>query len=85
MNRIEAIRSCSEFVSEPHLIITVDGVPLDMVIDTAFPGSNLAGLVSSLLGWFHNDEDNVVPWQRILPEAGCDAPDGGERDSAGNI
>lgn len=25
----------------------------------------------SLLGWFHNDDDFVVPWQRILPEVDC--------------
>jgi hypothetical protein len=71
VNRIEAICAKSKFVPEPHLIIAVDGEPLDGLMDSAFPGSNLSGLVSSLLGWFHNDEDNEVPWQRILPEVGC--------------
>jgi hypothetical protein len=71
MNRIEAIRAKSRFVPEPHLIVAVDGVPLDEVLDTLFPGSNLLGLVSSLLGWFHNDVDSEIPWQRILPEIGC--------------
>jgi hypothetical protein len=46
-------------------------VPLDELLDAAVPDRNLAGLVSSLLGWFHNDVDCVVPWQRILPEVGC--------------
>ncbi|MFN0196902.1 MAG: hypothetical protein ACKVT0_09150 [Planctomycetaceae bacterium] len=71
MNRIEAIQAKSKFVPEPHLIITVDGMPLDELLDTASPDSNLSGLVSSLLGWFHNDEDGDIPWQRILPEVGC--------------
>lgn len=71
MNRIEAVLAKSKFVDEPHLVIMVDGVPLDELIDAALPGANLAGSVSSLLGWFRNDEDNLVPWQRILPETGC--------------
>jgi hypothetical protein len=63
VNRIEAIRARSKFVPEPHLAIAVDGVPLDVAL-------GVEGLVSSLLGWFHNDEDSVVPWQRILPDVG---------------
>jgi len=64
VNRIEAIRAPSKFVSEPHLIIAVAGVPLDVAL-------GVEGLVSSLLGWFHDDADCTVPWQRILPDAGC--------------
>jgi hypothetical protein len=71
VNRIEAIRTPSKFVPEPHLLIAVDGVPLDELLDAARPELQLVGLVASLLGWFHNDEDSVVPWQRILPEVGC--------------
>lgn len=73
MNRIEAITAKSKFVQEAHLAVTVDGVPVDELLDAAFPGHNLVGLVSSLLGWFHNDKDSVIPWQRILPEVGCTA------------
>lgn len=64
MNRIEALQAKSKFVSEPHLTIAIDGVPLDIAL-----GSD--GLVSSLLGWFHNDEDCALPWKRILPDIGC--------------
>jgi hypothetical protein len=42
----------------------VDGVPLDVAL-------GVEGLVSSLLGWFHQDEDCAVPWERIRPEVGC--------------
>jgi hypothetical protein len=51
--------------------MTVDGVPLDVLLDGMLPELQLAGLVSSLLGWFHSDEDSKIPWQRILPEIGC--------------
>ena len=64
MNRIQAIRATSKFATEPHLIIAVDCVPLDVAL-------GVEGLVSSLLGWFHNDEDSLIPWQRILPKVGC--------------
>jgi hypothetical protein len=66
VNRIEAIRAPSKFVPEPHLVIAVDGVPLDVAL-------GVEGLVSALLGWFHNDEDCAIPWQRILPNEGCTA------------
>ena len=71
MNRIESIKAKSKFVPEEHLVLIVDGVPLDELLDAALPEFDLVGQVSSLLGWFHNDEDSVVPWQRILPEIGC--------------
>ena len=44
---------------------------MDKLLDAARPDLGLLGLVSSLLGWFHNDQDNAVPWQRILPDNGC--------------
>ncbi len=71
MNRIEAIRMPSRYVASPHLVIAVDGVPLDELLNAGRPELQVAGLVPSLLGWFHNDDDSVVPWQRILPDVGC--------------
>lgn len=64
MNRISAIRASSKYVPEPHLAIAVDGVTLDVAL-------GVEGLVSSLLGWFHDDADVPVPWERILPDDGC--------------
>ncbi|MDY3558545.1 hypothetical protein R5W23_005665 [Gemmata sp. JC673] len=64
MNRIEAIRAPSKFVPEPHLVVAVDGVPLDVAL-------GVEGQVSSLLGWFHHEPDAAVPWERILPAVGC--------------
>ena len=66
MNRIEARSAPSKFVSEPHLSMAIDGVPLDQAL-----GAEAEGLVSALLGWFHDPADCEVPWERILPEAGC--------------
>lgn len=72
MSRIEAITTKSKFVSDEHLVIFVDDIPFDELVDAALPdGYNVAGSVSSLLGWFHDDEDCKVPWDRILPECGC--------------
>jgi hypothetical protein len=71
VNHIAAIRAPSKFVAEPHLVMAVDGVPLDELLEAARPELQLGGLVSSLLGWFHNDKDTAVAWQRILPEVGC--------------
>jgi hypothetical protein len=50
VNRIEAIRTPSKYVPEAHLVIALDGVPLDVAL-------GVEGLVSSLLGWFHDDAD----------------------------
>jgi hypothetical protein len=58
VNRIAAIRIPSKFVPEPHLVIAVDGVPLDELLDDALPGADVAGLVSSLLRWFPDDQDS---------------------------
>jgi hypothetical protein len=63
VNHIEAIRAPSKFVPEPHLSFWVDGGPLDVAL-------GLDGHVSSLLGWFHDDAECAVPWERILPEIG---------------
>lgn len=64
MNRIESIRAPSKFIPDPHLVIAVDGIPLDVAL-------GVEGLVSALLGWFHDDADRAVPWGRILPDVGC--------------
>ena len=69
MSRIEAIIASSQFVSDRHLIVFVDGRPFDELV--AQSEASVAGLVPSLLGWFHNDEDGEVPWERILPPIGC--------------
>jgi|GEM_PF-1067395 len=66
LNRIEAIRAPSKHLPEPHLAVAVDGVSLDVAL-----GTTTEGLVSSLLGWFHNDADIAVVWERILPKVGC--------------
>lgn len=46
--------------------MAVDGIPIDRLL-----GERTDGLVSSLLGWFHDDVDCQIPWDRILPDTGC--------------
>jgi hypothetical protein len=71
MNRIAAIRTRSRYVPEEHLVIAIDGVPLDELLDAILPGWEVAGLVPSLLGWFEDAKDTATAWQRILPDVGC--------------
>lgn len=63
-NRIEAILGPSRHIAHPHLAMAVDAVSLDIVL-------GVDGLVSSLLGWFLDPNEIVIPWQRILPDDGC--------------
>lgn len=42
-------------------------MPLEKLLDAARPYLQLAGLVSSLLGWFHDQSDCPVLRRRILP------------------
>jgi hypothetical protein len=66
MNRIETTLVSSGSASEPYCSMAIDGVPIDQLLS-----ESTDGLVSSLLGWFHNDADCEIPWDRILPEPGC--------------
>jgi hypothetical protein len=68
MNRIEAVLVSDESSSEPYLSMAIDGVYIDQLFD-----ESTRGLISSLLGWFHEASDCAVPWDRILPELGCTA------------
>lgn len=70
MNRIEAIEAASLYVTTPHLVVAVDGVPLDALLHAACPGLGLLGLVPALLGWFHDEADTRLAWQRAMPPAG---------------
>lgn len=64
MNHIEVTCGPSKYIAEPHLAIVIDGIRLDVALGDE-------GLVSSLLGWFHDEAECKIPWERILPEVGC--------------
>ena len=73
MNRIQAIRGKSEYSLSDHLMIAVDGRPLDQHINVfdieGRHGYN--GLVPTLLDWLESEQERAVVWTRILPEIGA--------------
>ena len=57
MNRIDVIEATIKYVPEPHKVLTLDGVPLDVLLDSVRPNHNLLGLVPTRLplGFDHAD------------------------------
>ena len=71
MNRLDAIDATSKYVSERHKVLVLDGIPLDVLLDTVRPDLSLIGLVPTLLDWFDFPKEQALVWQRILPPTGC--------------
>jgi hypothetical protein len=67
MNSIRADWFKSQFVSEPHLIIRVDGEPLDEFLENHSTGLELRGLIPAWLAWLTNDAEQAVVWERMIP------------------
>lgn len=70
MNRLEVIEAKSEHVREPHRVLTLDGVPLDVLLDAGRPGLGLLGLIPALLDWLSDPTERELVWQRIMPPVG---------------
>jgi len=72
MNKIRAINGKSEYSLTDHLIITVDGRPLDYFISDFDKNGRhgYKGLVPTLLDWLENEDERKVAWTRILPAIG---------------
>jgi len=66
MNTIRAVLGKSRFVSEPHLLFTIDDVPLDKVLSDAHPEMDLLGLIPTTLDWLHDRGEQSVVWSRFL-------------------
>ena len=73
MNRIEVIEARTKYVSEPHKVLTLDGVPLDVLLDSARPDLAILGLVPALLDWLDDPRERELVWRRILPPVGSSA------------
>jgi hypothetical protein len=71
MNRLEAIDGTSKFVPERHQVFVLDGVQLDVLLDSACPDLSLLGLVPTLLDWLEDPKERALVWERILPPTGC--------------
>ena len=72
MNKIGTIKGKSDYSDNEHLIITIDGRPLDHFIsDFDNNGRHgYKGLVPTLLDWLENEDERNVTWTRILPAIG---------------
>lgn len=70
MNRIEAIQAVSKYATAPHTVITIDGVPLDEVLNRLAPDRIDVGLLPTLLDAMYNQVERSIVWSRILPSNG---------------
>ena len=70
MHAISAETAKSAFVDTPHLVIAVDGRPLDLVLDAHRPQGDLKGLVPTLLDWLEDEGERAVVRDRVLPPIG---------------
>jgi hypothetical protein len=73
MNSISAISCRSKYAGGEHLIIQVDGEPLDVVVAKLFPDLEIEGLVPTLLHWLSDEEERAIVWQRARPVEGTTA------------
>jgi len=67
MNRIEAVFERTAEEEEEHLVIHVDGRPLDVMLATPGEEDEIEGLVPTLLGWLDEPREQALVWERILP------------------
>jgi hypothetical protein len=70
MNIIKAVNRTSKYCNSPHLVITLDGNPLDEIIYAATQDDLNLGLISALDRCFSNPADSELAWNRILPQDG---------------
>jgi hypothetical protein len=67
---LETIDGTSKYVSQRHQVLVLDGVQLDVLLDSARPDLNLLGLVPTLLDWLADPKERALVWERILPPTG---------------
>jgi hypothetical protein len=67
VNRLETIDGTSKYVSQRHQVLVLDGVQLDVLLDSARPDLSLRGLVPTLLEWLTDPKERALVWERILP------------------
>jgi hypothetical protein len=65
MNKIQTTVSTSEYSTEQHLTINVDGISLDHLLHRIYPQKEMNGLVPTLLHWLDIPEERALVWNRI--------------------
>jgi hypothetical protein len=70
LNHLEAVRQTSRYIDEPHLVILLDGEPLDQWFARLAGSGDFSGLVTTLTDWLPDPAERAVVWNRILPRDG---------------
>ena len=69
-DRIEADLRTSRYVDQKHLVVLVNGEPLDELLAASQGVGSLQGLVTTLDENLVDHDDRRLAWQRILPDIG---------------
>jgi hypothetical protein len=70
MPRLTAALQTSKYVDQPHLVVLLDEVPLDVFLARDAGDPSLEGLVSTLAGCLHDASEREVVDRTILPVDG---------------
>ena len=74
MNHICVAHRSSKFIEEKHLVLLVDGDPLDVLLSREIPTiEDIEGLIPTLLDWLSDDKEQALVWDRALPPEGTRA------------
>ena len=60
VNRIEVKLMKSEYSDVEHHTITIDGVPLDLILHKQYPTKNLLGLIPTLINWIDDQKEKKL-------------------------
>lgn len=66
MNKIKTTYHQTEYTRAPHLVMEIDGNPLNKIIETVGYNGHMKGLIPTLLrGWMDNPREEEVVWDRL--------------------
>ena len=69
MNTIHGRSHKTRYAAEPHLMVIIDGIPLDEFLAARSGDEGLIGLVPTLLDWLEDPAERSLTWQQIDPPA----------------
>lgn len=71
--QIQAETLRTEYCQDPHLVITIDGVPLDQLLVDATENDQFRGLIPAWLDDLDSAADRKVVWDRLAAPVGSNA------------
>ena len=54
VNKIEVVQMKSEYCKVEHLIIVIDGTPLNILLHNYYPSNNLLGMIPTIIDWVYD-------------------------------